>query len=51
MIKSERMRWEGHVVHRERGEIQTGFWLESQKERDHYEDLDVLISQKHDGVT
>jgi hypothetical protein len=26
VIKSRRMRWAGHVVHRGRGEAHTGFW-------------------------
>jgi hypothetical protein len=35
MIKSRRMRW-AHINHRWRP-----LWLESQKERDHYEGLDI----------
>jgi hypothetical protein len=35
------MRWEGHVARKGRREMRIGFWLESQKERDHYEELDV----------
>jgi hypothetical protein len=34
MIKSRRMRWAGHVA-------RIKFWLESQQDRDHKEDLDV----------
>jgi hypothetical protein len=41
MIKSRRMRLAGHEGHVERRGISTGFSWESQKERDHYEDLDV----------
>jgi hypothetical protein len=31
------MKWVGHVVCREQREIHTGFWWESEKERDPYE--------------
>jgi hypothetical protein len=34
-IKSRRMRWAGHVVLWERGEVQTGFWWGLLNERDH----------------
>jgi hypothetical protein len=27
VIKTRRMRWAGHVVHMERGDVFTGFWL------------------------
>jgi hypothetical protein len=36
MTESRRMRWAGHVV-RLGEKMNTGFWLESQKKRDHYE--------------
>jgi hypothetical protein len=38
MIKSRRMRWAGHVARMGRRGMHTGYWWESQKERDHYED-------------
>jgi hypothetical protein len=41
MIKSRRMRWEGHVVRTGRREMYIRLWWESQKERDHWEDVDV----------
>jgi hypothetical protein len=35
MIMSRRMRWVGHVTRMRRNEMHTGFWWESQKEKDH----------------
>jgi hypothetical protein len=35
MIKSRRMRWEGHVARMGRRGMHIWFWWESQKERDH----------------
>jgi hypothetical protein len=56
MINSKRMRWAGHVAPIGRI-MHIGFWWESQKERGHYEDLDVggrimlkWILQGWDGV-
>jgi hypothetical protein len=41
MIKSRRMRWAGHVARMGKREMHVEYWLESQKERDHWEDQDV----------
>jgi hypothetical protein len=35
MINSRRMRWAGHVARWGRRGMHIGYWLESQKERDH----------------
>jgi hypothetical protein len=35
------MRWTGHVVRRERGEVHAGFWCGNLRERDHFENLVV----------
>jgi hypothetical protein len=40
MIKSRRMRWTGHVAHMGK-KMHLGIWWESQKERDHFKNLDV----------
>jgi hypothetical protein len=40
VIKSRRMRWEGHVA-RMGGEVFTEFWLGGPKARDHWEDVGV----------
>jgi hypothetical protein len=41
MIKSRRMRWAGHVARMGRREMHIGYWWESQKAIDHWEDQDV----------
>jgi hypothetical protein len=43
MIKSRRMRWAGHVAQMGQRVMHVGFWLESQKERDHWEDIDIPL--------
>jgi len=40
-IRSRGMRWEGHVVRMERGEVYTGVWWGNMRERDYLEDPDV----------
>jgi hypothetical protein len=41
MMKSRRMRWAGHVARIGERRTHIGYWSESQRERDHYEDQDV----------
>jgi hypothetical protein len=41
MIKLGRIRWTWHIARTGRIGIHIAFWLEKQKEKDHYEDLDV----------
>jgi hypothetical protein len=41
MSKSRRMRWAWHVARMGKRGVHIGFWWKIQKERDHYEDLDL----------
>jgi hypothetical protein len=41
MINSRRMRWAGYVAQMGLRGMHIGFRWETQKERDHFEDLDV----------
>jgi hypothetical protein len=57
IIKSRRMRWAGHVARMEMRGMHIAYWWECEKERDHYENLDVggwiilkWILQRQDGV-
>ena len=57
VIKSRRMRWAGHVVRMEEGEMRTRFWWGNLRERDHWGDQDVdgrlilsWILRKWEGV-
>jgi hypothetical protein len=41
VLKSRRVRWAWHVARTETKRNALRYWWESQKERDHWEDLDV----------
>jgi hypothetical protein len=41
MIKSRRVRWAGHVARMGRRGKHVGYWWESQKVRDNWEDQDI----------
>jgi hypothetical protein len=42
MIKSWRMRWAGYVARMGKKGMHIGYWWESQKVRDHWEDQDNI---------
>jgi hypothetical protein len=42
MIKSRSIRWAGHVARMGRRGMHIAYWWESQMERDHWEDQNVL---------
>jgi hypothetical protein len=57
MIKSRRMKWAGHVARIGRRGMHIGYWWESQKVRDHWEDQDTggwtilkWILERYDGM-
>jgi hypothetical protein len=41
MIKPRRMRWADHIARMGRRGMHIGYWWESQKKRDNWEDQDV----------
>jgi len=41
VIKSRRMRWDGHIARMGREEVQRGFWWGSLRERDHVGDAGI----------
>jgi hypothetical protein len=41
IIKSRRIKWAGHVARMGRRGMRIGYWWESQKKREHWEDKNV----------
>jgi hypothetical protein len=50
VVKSRRMRWSGHIAHVRKRGMHTGFWQESQKERDHQNDRDIGVRIMFKGI-
>jgi hypothetical protein len=43
LLYFRRIRWTGHVTRTEKIGMHMGFWWESQKERDHYQEQDIQV--------
>jgi hypothetical protein len=51
-INSRRIKWAGHIVHKEKRMMQTGFWWGNLREQDHWEDQGIILKcvfKKWDG--